>query len=123
MSFRKIIDKIREGELGVLLKIGIYSTFISFSWGAASFLIATASFIAYILMDDRNNLDPSTAFVSLTLFNIIRFPLMILPMVITSMIQANVSMTRIRRFLLKDEVDETQITHEQVNGNLNFRTI
>ena len=108
------MEKIRETELGVLLRMGTYNTIISFSWGAASFLVATASFIAYILMDENNNLDASTAFVSLTLFNIIRFPLMILPQVITSLIQANVSMTRIRRFLLKDELDESQITHEEI---------
>lgn len=114
MSFKHILEKIRESELGVLLRMGIYNTVISFSWGAASFLVATASFIAYILMDENNNLDPSTAFVSLTLFNIIRFPLMILPQVITSLIQSNVSMTRIRKFLLKDELDESQITHENI---------
>lgn len=117
LSFRNLLEKIREGELGVLLRMGVYNTVISFSWGAASFLIATASFIAYILMDESNNLDASTAFVSLTLFNIIRFPLMILPQVITSLIQANVSMTRIRRFLLKEEIDELQITHEDIDGN------
>jgi ATP-binding cassette subfamily C (CFTR/MRP) protein 1 len=124
LSFRTLLEKIREGELGVLLKMGIYNTIISFSWGAASFLLATASFIVYILIDENNNLDASTAFVSLTLFNIIRFPLMIFPQVITSLIQANVSMTRIRKFLLKDEIDELQISHKPMEGeNLPKKTI
>jgi ATP-binding cassette subfamily C (CFTR/MRP) protein 1 len=67
--------------------MGIYQTLISFSWGIASFLVATASFVTFILIDKNNDLDASTAFVSLTLFNTIRFPLMIFPMIITSLIQ------------------------------------
>jgi hypothetical protein len=70
--------------------MGIYQTLISFSWGVASFLVATASFVTYILIDKNNDLDPSTAFVSLTLFNNIRFPLMIFPMLIASLIQVNI---------------------------------
>jgi hypothetical protein len=42
-----------------------------------------------------------------------RFPLMMLPNLISSLIQANVSMTRIRKFLLRDEIDENQITHQE----------
>lgn len=114
MSFKIILEKIRETELNVLLRMGVYNTFIAFSWGAASFLVATASFVTYILMDENNNLDASIAFVSLTLFNIIRMPLVFLPQTITSLIQTNVSMARIRKFLLKDELDESQITHEPI---------
>lgn len=53
--------------------------------GAISFLVSTASFIVFVLLG--NNLTPATAFVSLTLFNLIRFPLMIFPQIITSLIQ------------------------------------
>ncbi len=41
---------------------------------------------------------------------------MMFPQVITSVVQANVSMTRIRQFLLRDEIDEEQITHENIKG-------
>jgi ABC-type multidrug transport system fused ATPase/permease subunit len=117
-SFKYLVEKIRENELGVLLKQGVYNTIISFSWGAASFLVATASFMTYILMDPNNNLDASTAFVSLTLFNILRFPLIILPQVISSLIQANVAMKRIKSFLLKDEIDRGQISHNPDKSKL-----
>nr|QUF59450.1 ATP-binding cassette transporter Abcc1-6 [Brachionus angularis] len=116
VSFKNILEKIREGELGILLKFGIYNTFITLSFGAASFMIATASFVVFVLVDKNNNLDASTAFVSLTLFNIMRFPLIMIPQVITSLIQANVSMTRIRTFLLREEIDTSQITHNNVQG-------
>lgn len=113
-SFELIVNKIREEELTTLYKFGIYNTLISFGIGAISFLVSTASFIVYVLLG--NNLTPETAFVSLSLFNIVRFPLMILPQVITAMIQANVSMTRIRQFLLRDEIDDLQITHNNIES-------
>lgn len=112
LSFYDIINKIRTSELAILLKQGIYSVIIMFSWASASFLVATASIICFILINAENNLDASKAFVSLTLFNIIRFPLVMLPQIITSLIQANVSMTRIRQFLLRDEIDESQVGRE-----------
>lgn len=111
LSFYEILNKIRTGELKVLLKQGIYQVIIMFSWAAASFLVGTASIITFILISDENSLDPAKAFVSLTLFNIIRFPLVMLPQIITSLIQANVSMTRIRKYLLRDEIDYSQISH------------
>lgn len=44
----------------------------------------------YVLIDERNVLDAQKAFVSLALFNILRFPLNMLPMVISSMVQVGV---------------------------------
>ena len=110
LSFKKLVEKIRDKELRVLVRMNVLQTIISFFFGASSFLvwrkkilelffikfgfkspyivkIATASFIAFILIDEKNDLDASTAFVSLTLFNMIRFPLLMLPQVITSVIQ------------------------------------
>jgi hypothetical protein len=39
LGFRKIIDKIRESELAIYLKFGFLNAAISFTWGAASFLV------------------------------------------------------------------------------------
>ena len=87
LSFQKIVSKIREDELIILLKTSIYNVVINFSWGIASFLIASASFVIFILIDSNNNLDASIAFVSLTLFNQMRFPLIILPQLISALVQ------------------------------------
>ncbi|RNA37147.1 multidrug resistance-associated 1 isoform X3 [Brachionus plicatilis] len=114
LSFRNLIDKIREKELDTLYKNGIYFVFIRFSFEITTFVVALASFIVYVVTG--NNLNASTAFVSLTLFNTMRFPLILLPNVITMLIQANVSMTRIRTFLLRDELDTNQIKHDNVAG-------
>jgi hypothetical protein len=45
------------------------------------------TFSVYVLVDSNNILDAEKAFTSITLFNILRFPLSMLPMVISSMLQ------------------------------------
>lgn len=49
--------------------------------------MALSTFAVYVLVDEKNVLDAQKAFVSLALFNILRFPLNMLPMVISSMVQ------------------------------------
>lgn len=49
--------------------------------------VALSTFAVYVLIDDQNVLDAQKAFVSLALFNILRFPLNMLPMVISSIVQ------------------------------------
>ena len=53
--------------------------------------VALSTFTVYVLVDEHNVLDAQKAFVSLALFNILRFPLNMLPMVISSMVQVCVS--------------------------------
>lgn len=52
--------------------------------------VALSTFTVYVLIDENNVLDAQKAFVSLALFNILRFPLNMLPMVISSMVQVSV---------------------------------
>lgn len=49
--------------------------------------MALSTFAVYVTIDENNILDAQKAFVSLALFNILRFPLNILPMVISSIVQ------------------------------------
>lgn len=70
--------------------------------------VALATFATYALVN-RNNPDErltaDKAFVALSLFNILRFPLSMLPMLISNMVQASVSVKRLRNFLKNEELD------------------
>nr|QUF59452.1 ATP-binding cassette transporter Abcc1-7 [Brachionus angularis] len=126
VSFEKIIEKIRKNEITNLIKTALLSTLSGLTWQCAPFVVAAVSFTTFILIDEKNNLDPNTTFVSLTLFSMLRFPLNFLPYIIQGLIQLNVSLTRIREFLLKDEIKEDEISHEDIPGyalnldNVNF---
>lgn len=51
------------------------------------FKVSLVSFGVYLALDPNNILDSQTTFVSLSLFNILQFPLMVFPMMITFVIQ------------------------------------
>lgn len=66
------------------------------------------SFATFVLVDEHNVLDAKTAFVSLSLFNILRFPLSMLPMMISNMVQVrllkHIYILQLLNILLKDEI-------------------
>lgn len=46
-----------------------------------------ASFAVYVLVDENNILDAQKAFTAISLFNVLRFPMATLPMVISFLVQ------------------------------------
>uniref|UniRef100_A0AAQ4S871 Multidrug resistance-associated protein 1 n=1 Tax=Gasterosteus aculeatus aculeatus TaxID=481459 RepID=A0AAQ4S871_GASAC len=106
LAFKDKVSKIRESELQVLKKAAYLGAVSTFTWICAPFLVALSTFAVYVLIDEHNVLDAQKAFVSLALFNILRFPLNMLPMVISSMVQASVSLKRLRVFLSHAELQE-----------------
>uniref|UniRef100_A0A4W5K9J4 ATP binding cassette subfamily C member 1 (ABCC1 blood group) n=1 Tax=Hucho hucho TaxID=62062 RepID=A0A4W5K9J4_9TELE len=87
LAFKDKVSAIRESELRVLKKAAYLGAISTFTWVCAPFLVALSTFTVYVMIDERNVLDAQKAFVSLALFNILRFPLNMLPMVISSMVQ------------------------------------
>ena len=82
-SFEAKVNEIRRHEEGALIKAAYLNAITSFLWTSAPFLVALASFATFVLIDENNVLDANTAFVSLTLFNLLRIPLNILPMLVS----------------------------------------
>uniref|UniRef100_A0A3B3ZZD4 ABC transmembrane type-1 domain-containing protein n=1 Tax=Periophthalmus magnuspinnatus TaxID=409849 RepID=A0A3B3ZZD4_9GOBI len=87
LAFQDKVSEIRQSELKVLKKTAYLGAMSTFTWVCAPFLVALSTFCVYVLSDERNVLDAQKAFVSLALFNILRFPLNMLPMVISSIVQ------------------------------------
>ncbi|EDV20619.1 uncharacterized protein TRIADDRAFT_50946 [Trichoplax adhaerens] len=108
-SFINKILGIREDELKQLLRSRLLNAIGFFAWSNAPFLVALATFATYVL--SGNTLDASKAFVSISLFNILRFPIGMLPAVISSIIQASVSLQRLASFLKNEELDENNVEH------------
>uniref|UniRef100_A0A8C8DWC3 Multidrug resistance-associated protein 1 n=1 Tax=Oryzias sinensis TaxID=183150 RepID=A0A8C8DWC3_9TELE len=117
MAFKEKVSQIRENELKVLKKAAYLGAVSTFTWVCAPFLVALSTFSVYVLIDDQNVLDAEKAFVSLALFNILRFPLNMLPMVISSMVQASVSLKRLRVFLSHEELQEDSVERPTAGGS------
>ncbi len=52
--------------------------------------VSLTTFAVYVLSSPHNILDAEKAFVSLSLFNILRFPMSMLPMLIATMVQVSI---------------------------------
>ncbi|UYV73324.1 hypothetical protein LAZ67_10002721 [Cordylochernes scorpioides] len=68
--------------------------------------IALCSFATYVMISEFHVLDASKAFVSLTLFNMLRFSIIIIPDLVSYFVQIQVSFKRIDDFLNCEELDE-----------------
>ncbi|XP_040061756.2 multidrug resistance-associated protein 1-like [Ixodes scapularis] len=79
-------------------------------------MVSFASFVTYVLTSNDHVLDPSTAFVSMALFNNMQYPIFIIPDIISKVVQTSVSMIRIRKFLLSSEVDDCSVGRRPDEG-------
>ena len=117
-SFRGRVNSVRDQELQTLKTMALLSAGSALSWFMAPYLVscfswdhqgnimciklkllshsiifhvqvALGSFAAYVLSSEENILTANKAFVSLSLFNILNYPLSILPITITFCVQVS----------------------------------
>ncbi|XP_047234005.1 ATP-binding cassette sub-family C member 3 isoform X2 [Girardinichthys multiradiatus] len=115
-SFKDKVLAIRQKELDVLRKTAYLGALSTMAWTSAPFLVALTTFAVYVTVDENNVLDAEKAFVSLSLFNILRFPLNMLPQVISGLVQASVSLKRIQNFLSNDELDPSSVDRKNTSS-------
>ncbi|CAH8644795.1 unnamed protein product [Schistosoma rodhaini] len=114
-SFMKEIGLIRDKEVKYLRRFTYFQS-LSFLWHCTPFFVAISSFGVYILTSNKNILDAQKAFVSLSLFNILRFPLFMFPMIISNLAQCYVSIGRLTKFLAHTELDMESYSKEDTPG-------
>ena len=110
-SFLKNILDIRNVELKTMAKMAGLNAIVSFIWTAIPFLVALASFAAFVFSDGGQILDPKKAFVVLSYLNILRWPMTFFPILGSLLVQATASMQRINQFLNSDDVDPRAVQH------------
>ncbi|KAM9379691.1 ATP-binding cassette sub-family C member 2 [Phaethornis superciliosus] len=116
-SFEKQVTEIRERELKDLLNFSYLQSVSVFVFTCAPFLVSLASFAVYVLVDENNILDAQKAFTAISLFNVLRFPMAMLPMVLSSAVQTRVSTVRLERYLGGEDLDTSAIHHNPIAGS------
>uniref|UniRef100_A0A8C0K2U2 Multidrug resistance-associated protein 1 n=1 Tax=Canis lupus dingo TaxID=286419 RepID=A0A8C0K2U2_CANLU len=111
-SFKNQVHELRKKELKNLLTFGQMQSVMVFLLYLTPVLVSVITFSVYTLVDSNNVLDAEKAFTSITLFNILRFPLSMLPMVISSLLQASVSRERLEKYLGGDDLDTSAIRRD-----------
>ena len=89
LSFSDLIEKVRSKELDYLKKIEAFSIVNKFLWNISPLLVTIVSFGFFILLNGGEKFTPNVVFVSISLFNIMRFPLSIIPTIISSLISVS----------------------------------
>lgn len=103
-AFVKKLNFIRnDQELHTLRKIGAAQAFANFTWSTAPFLVSCSTFLVFVTIQKRP-LTTDLVFPALSLFQLLNFPLAVLPMVITAIVEASVAIGRLRDYLLSEEL-------------------
>ncbi|RLM00925.1 hypothetical protein CFD26_108711 [Aspergillus turcosus] len=111
-AFMNKLSHIRNDlELNTLRKIGATQSIANFTWQSTPFLVSCSTFTLYVLISDKP-LTTSVVFPALTLFNLLTFPLSILPMVITSIIEASVAVKRLTDYFTAEELQTNAVIFE-----------
>lgn len=109
-AFMNKLNYVRNDlELKNLRKIGAGQAFANFTWSSTPFLVSCSTFAVFVLTKDEP-LTTQIVFPALALFNLLTFPLAVLPMVITSIIEASVAVGRLTEYLTAEEVQDDAVT-------------
>ena len=108
-AFMEKLSHVRNDlELNNLRKIGAAQSFATFTWSSTPFFFSCSTFAVFVLVNDKP-LTTDLVFPALTLFNLLTFPLTVLPMVITSIIEATVAVGRLTSFFTADELQDDSV--------------
>ncbi|KAI1286619.1 ATP-binding cassette sub-family C member 3 [Halotydeus destructor] len=103
------VKNFRSIEIDEYRKQTKYSAFISFTVRCIPVFVALSAFLTFTLIDERNVLDASKTFVSLSLFNVIVMPLTIIPFLISAHSTFLVAQERMDAFFNCDELHPEDI--------------
>jgi ATP-binding cassette, subfamily C (CFTR/MRP), member 1 len=109
-SFLGRVYDIRLSELKIVRYLLMLKTAINAVSMCIPVYASILAFMTYSLTG--NTLNPANVFSSLTLFNMLRMPLMFLPRVISASIDAWVALGRIQRLLMADEINKPLIDYK-----------
>ncbi|KAL8990630.1 MAG: hypothetical protein Q9177_000759 [Variospora cf. flavescens] len=111
-AFMNKLNHVRNNqELHTLRKIGASQAFANFTWSTSPFLVSCSTFTVFVLTQNQP-LTTEIVFPALTLFNLLTFPLAMLPMIITSIIEASVAVGRLTDYFTGEELQPEAVVRK-----------
>ncbi|CAK9442267.1 uncharacterized protein LODBEIA_P60100 [Lodderomyces beijingensis] len=110
MPYLERLDHVRNDlELQNLKKMGIFMATANFTWNLAPFLVSCSTFAVFVLTQ-KKSLSTDLVFPALSLFNLLTFPLAVVPMVITNIVEAQVAIGRLTKYFTSSELQGNAVT-------------
>ncbi|KAJ3309498.1 Multidrug resistance-associated protein 1 [Boothiomyces sp. JEL0838] len=103
------ISKIRDEQVGILKKYYILQVYFVGMIQIAPISMPIGAFLVYSAV--YGDLSPVAIFPSLTLFNNLFQPILVIPQALTALVVASVSYKRVVEFLAAEEADELETLH------------
>ncbi|KAH3901952.1 probable Metal resistance protein YCF1 [Saccharomycodes ludwigii] len=113
IPYKAKLDHVRnDKELRNLKKIGVVQAISNFQFNIVPFLVSCSTFATFVLTNNGKPLTTDLVFPALALFNLLAFPLAVVPMAITSFVEASISVNRLSKFLNNEELQKDAVKHE-----------
>ncbi|OAF64800.1 hypothetical protein A3Q56_07494, partial [Intoshia linei] len=109
------ISKIRKKELYQLKCINRLYAAVTFLWNVAPNAILLAIYVGYVYLN--NTINAKVVFVTLTLINILKFPIGMLPMITAFGLRTFTSFKRLNKFFATEERDARYVKKMQSDEN------
>eukprot|EP00889_Picochlorum_renovo_P004424 jgi/Picre1/31454/NNA_006806.t1 len=105
------IQELRRKELGAIRTAALVGLWNNILWLGGPIVISMAAFYTYTMMGYE--LTAAVAFPALSLFNLLRFPVMMFPTQLMNIVNGKVALDRIQAFMESDEMAQAE---EQAAG-------
>ncbi|KAH7052510.1 hypothetical protein BKA57DRAFT_533718 [Linnemannia elongata] len=118
-SFKEKLRVARGKELKVLRQIGYVFSVMAILFSSTPLIVALVSFSCYATVGGPDftpgKITPQIVFVSTSLFALLSAPISMLSQVLNMAISVWVATTRIQKFLLVEEIDESTVEREDLD--------
>jgi len=109
--YRERLMEVRnDKELKNLQEIGVYQAVNQFIFNMVPSIVSTSTFAVFIIIYSGTPLSTDIVFTAISLFNLLEFPLTVLPWAISDFIEAQVSVQRLTKFFMSDELDSSSVS-------------
>ncbi|KAF9146111.1 hypothetical protein BG015_011695 [Linnemannia schmuckeri] len=120
-SFKEKLRVARGKELKVLRQIGYVFSAMAILFSSTPLIVALVSFSCYATVGGPGftpgKITPQIVFVSTSLFALLSAPISMLSQILNMAISVWVATTRIQKFLLVEEIDESTVEREDMAGD------
>eukprot|EP00026_Physarum_polycephalum_P000708 Phypoly_transcript_00709.p1 GENE.Phypoly_transcript_00709~~Phypoly_transcript_00709.p1 ORF type:complete len:1088 (+),score=146.03 Phypoly_transcript_00709:61-3264(+) len=96
------ITQLRQNEVFHLRRLKYLNALAEFFWTVNPSLVSTAFFATYVLLTTDSS--PADIYSSISIINLIRFPMTVLPYTINTLISGRISKNRIEEFLMMEDL-------------------
>lgn len=100
-----------EQELANLRRMGLFGSLSTSSWSITPVLVSCSTFALFVINNPDKTLSTDIVFPALSLFNLLSFPLAVVPMVITNIVESQVAISRLTKFLNGSELQSNAVTN------------